>query len=88
MLNFFISTIAFSIAVFALNRYLDAQGIVSTRTRTITVMIVATLVSIGAGCVVDTLDGDAALHKNDPSIAEVVQGGDPLKIAKLLAGFN
>lgn len=88
MLNFFISTIAFSIAVFALNRYFDAQGLDSTRYRTITVMIVATFVSIGAGWVVDRLDGDAELHKNDPSISEVVQSGDPLKIAKLLAGFN
>lgn len=88
MLYFFISTVAFSIDVFALNRYFDAQGLDSTRYRTIAVMIVVIFISIGAGGVVDRLDDDAELHKNDPSTAEVVQSGYPLKIAKLLAGFN
>jgi len=88
MLNFFISTIAFSIAVYALNRYFDAQSINGTRSRTMVVMVAATLISIGAGWTVDQLDGDAELHKNDPSMAEVVQSGDPMKIAKLLAGIQ
>lgn len=88
MLNFLISTIAFSIAVYALNRYFDSQAINGTRSRTIIVMVAATLVSIGAGWATDQIDGDAELHKNDPSMAEVVQSGDPMKIAKLLAGFN
>ncbi len=52
------------------------------------VMVAATFISIGAGWAVDQLDGDAELHKNDPSLTEVVQSGDPVKIAKLLAGFN
>ncbi|MES2013100.1 MAG: hypothetical protein V4445_05065 [Pseudomonadota bacterium] len=58
-----------------------------SRTHTLIVMIVATLVSIGAGWAVDELDGEAELHKNDPSIIEVVKNGDPLQIAKILAGF-
>ena len=88
MLNFIISTIAFSIVAYALNRYFDSKELESTRSRTMTVMITATLISIGAGWAVDKLDGDAELHKNDPSIMEIAQSGDPVKIAKLLAGFN
>jgi hypothetical protein len=88
MLNFFISTVAFSLAVFALNRYCDAQSLASTRARTIIVMTVATLISIAAGWAIDELDGEAMLHKNDPSMIEVLHSGDPMQIAKLLAGFN
>jgi len=88
MLNFIISTAVFSFAVFGLNRYFDAQSIIGTRSRTMIVMVAATLISFGAGWAVDQLDGDAELHKNDPSMTEVVQTGDPVKIAKLLAGFN
>lgn len=52
------------------------------------VMVAATLISIGAGWAVDQLDADAELHRNDPSMTEIVQSGDPVEIAKLLAGFN
>lgn len=88
MLNFIITTAVFSFAVFGLNRYFDAQSINGTRSRTMIVMVAATLISIGAGWAVDQIDGDAELHKNDPSMTDVVQSGDPVKIAKLLAGFN
>lgn len=88
MLNFLISTIAFTVAVYALNRLFDTQTIASTHSRTMIVMIAATLISIGAGWYVDVIDGDAELHKNDPLIAEVLKSGDPVKIAKILAGFN
>ncbi len=87
MLNFIISTIAFSVAAYVLNRILNTHA-ASSRSITFAVMISATLISIGAGWVVDKLDGDAELHKNDPSIMEIAQSGDPVKIAKLLAGFN
>jgi len=88
VLNFVISTIAFSIAAYAFNRYFDAKNILATRSRTWIVMICATLISIGAGWAIDELDGEAELHKNDPSIVDVIQTGDPLKIAKLFAGFD
>lgn len=87
MLNFFISTIAFSLAVYVLNNYFKTHAMNGSRAHTLIVMIVATLVSIGAGWAVDELDGEAELHKNDPSIIEVVKNGDPLQIAKILAGF-
>ncbi len=88
MLNFLISTIAFSIAVYGLNFYFRAQNLTASRSRTVVVMLAATLISIAAGWVLDQLDGEAELHKNDPSIMAVVQSGDPVQIAKVLAGFN
>ena len=86
MLNFVVSTITFSIAAFILNRILKTHPD-SPRSITLTVVIVATIVSLGAGWAVDQLDGDAELHKNDPSMTEVVKSGDPIKIAKMLVGF-
>lgn len=88
MLNFLISTIAFSIAVYGLNLYFNAQNLTASRSCTVVVMLAATLISIAAGWAVDQLDGEAELHKNDPSMLAVVQTGDPVQIAKLLAGFN
>lgn len=86
MLGFVISTIAFSLAVYALNRYLDSHELDSNRSRKILVMTFATVVSIGAGWLTDKLDGDADLPH--PSVAEVIQGGDPMQMAKILAGVN
>ena len=88
MLNFIISTIAFSLSVYGLNRYFDSQAISGTRSRTMIVMVAATLISIGTGWAVDVIDGEAELHKNDPSVIEIAKSGDPVKIAKVLAGFN
>lgn len=48
----------------------------------------ATLISIGAGWAVDKIDGDAELHQKDSSIADVMNSGDPVKMAKLLTGVN
>lgn len=88
MLNFIISTIAFFVAIFILNRYLDNMGIGQSRFRKIVVIVAATLISIAVGWVVDKIDGEAELHKNDPSISEIIQSGDPVGIAKLLAGIH
>ena len=88
MLGFVISTIIFSLAAYFLNRYLDAQGISSTGSRKIIVLTAATLISIGAGWAVDKIDGDAELHQKDSSIADVINGGDPVKMAKLLTGVH
>ena len=74
--------------MYGLNQYLDVRELASTRSRTMMVMVLATLVSIGAGMVIDQLDGEAELHKNDPSLSDIVKSGDPLKIAKVLTGFN
>ena len=87
MINFLVSTITFSLVVCVLNRIFNAHS-ANHRSITLTVMVVATLFSIGIGWVVDKLDGDAELHKNDPSMMETIKSGDSVKIAKLLIGFN
>jgi hypothetical protein len=53
MLNLIISTIVFFIAAWFVNRYLDGQGIPKGMTRGILVFFVASLVSWGAGAIVD-----------------------------------
>ncbi|MBA3696363.1 MAG: hypothetical protein H0W85_06310 [Methylotenera sp.] len=88
MLNFIISTIAFFVAIFILNRYLNNLDIENSRFRKIIVFVAATLISLGVGWAVDEIDGDAKLHENEPSFSEVVKEGDPSQIAKLLAGIH
>lgn len=88
MLNFIISTIAFFVAIVILNRYLDKQGIENSRFRKIVILVAATIISIAVGWVVDDLDGDAELHKNDPFLSATIRSVDPVGIAKLLAGIH
>ena len=88
MLSFVISTIAFSLVVYVLNRYYGANKLDRTASRKFQVMIVATVVSMGVGWLVDKLDGDSALPKNELSIVDTLQSGDPVKIAKLLVGVD
>lgn len=73
MLSFLISTFVFFLAAYALNRYFDAQELDSSRSRKTLVLVVATFISIGAGWLIDKLDGDAALPQNNVSITEVIQ---------------
>jgi hypothetical protein len=88
MLNFFISSIAFSLSAYVLNRYLQTKNIISTQSRSLVVMLLATIISIGVGWTTDQLDGEAELHKNDPTFTEIVKSGDPVKLVKLLIGLN
>ena len=88
MIGFLISTIVFSLAAYVLNRYFDAQELDSPRSRKVLVMTVATVISFGAGWLVDKLDGDAELPQKNVSITDVIQGGDPIQIAKMLVGIN
>ena len=86
MLNFIVSTAAFSLAAFGLNRLLANQPGRALAPNGFIVLVVATLVSIGAGWVVDELDGDA--DKPHPSISQVIHSGDPVLITKTLIGIN
>ena len=88
MLNFLLSSIAFSIAAYVLNRYLHAKNILTAQSRSLVVMLLATIFSIGVGWATDQLDGEAELHKNDPTFTEIVKSGDPVKLVKLLIGIN
>lgn len=86
MLGFVLSTISFSVMIYALNRrhgtHPDDQ---STRTK-YRILVLATIVSIAIGWAVDELDGDAA--KPHLSITQTMQSGDPVAIAKILIGIN
>lgn len=53
ILNLVISTIVFFLAAWYINRYLDGQGIVKGMTRGVLVFSLASLVSWGAGEIVD-----------------------------------
>ena len=86
MLGFIISTIAFSLVAYTLNRYFEFKNPASNASRKLHVLITATVVSFGVGWLVDILDGDSNLPK--VSISDTLQSGDPIKIAKLLAGIN
>ncbi|MGA7749920.1 MAG: hypothetical protein WCA63_07200 [Gallionella sp.] len=57
MLNLIISTIVFFVAAWFLNRYLDEQGIPKGMTRNLTVLVLASLMSWGAGWAVDWTQG-------------------------------
>lgn len=53
MLNLTISTIVFFVAAWFLNGYLDAQGIPKGMTRGVVVLVLAALLSWGAGWTID-----------------------------------
>ncbi len=86
MLGFILSTIAFSIALQALNRHFGVEHEDKASSKKATVIVIATLFSLGVGWTTDKLDGDA--DKPQKSIAEVVKSGDPLLIAKMLIGIS
>jgi len=87
MLGFIISSAVFYCAVSILNRYWCSQKR-ETSSGKLQVMIVATVVSIGAGWLVDKIDGDSESAQSKMSFEEIIQTGDPLKIAKLIVGIN
>ena len=88
MLGFVISTIAFSVVAYAINRYLKAQSIDQTNSHKMLVMVTATVISIGTAWLVDELDGDAKLPEKNISLMEVIKSGDPMQIAMKLIGIN
>ena len=88
MLGFIISTAAFSVVAYFMNRYYKAQSINQTNSHKMLVMVTATMISIGTGWLVDHLDSDAKLPEKNISFMEVIRSGDPMKIAMKLIGIN
>lgn len=88
MPGLFLSTIAFFLAAYFLNRYLDAQGLDRNLSRKFLVGMLATLVSLGAGWAVDKLDGDADAPQKNMSLTDVMQSGDPTQALKALSGLK
>jgi len=52
------------------------------------VFLLATLISVGVGYLVDIVDGDFYLPKKDISLVDVLKSGDPLLISKTILGIN
>lgn len=88
MLNFVLSTIAFSLAIYGFDRYFKARSVKKTDKHKFLVFILATLISIVVGYLVDIVDGDFYLPKKDVALVDVVNSGDPLLIAKTILGIN
>ena len=87
MLGFVISTVAFSASAFGLNKYFNRSALQGHPHSKLIILVIATVISIGAGWITDKLDSDADLPQNNLSILEVMQSGDPLDIAKRLIGI-
>jgi hypothetical protein len=87
MLGFIISSAMFYFVVSFLNRFWDSEKL-ATPSGKLQVMIVATVFSIGTGWLVDKIDGDSESAQSKMSFEEIIQTGDPLKIAKLIVGIN
>lgn len=75
--NLFISTIVFFIAVWALRRYLEEQGIPKGMTRSLLVFILAWLLAWVAGEIVDwtveKIDGPQASAQKTHDTAELLK---------------
>jgi len=88
MLSLFLSAIAFFVAAFFINRYLDEQGLDHNMSRKMLVGTLATIISIGAGWVVDKLDGDVDASQKNASLTDIMQSGDPTQVLKVLSGLK
>ncbi len=55
--NFVVSTLVFFIATAYVKRYLEGQGVADGRTRTILVLVLASVMSWGAGAAADWAEG-------------------------------
>ena len=84
MLSLFLSAIAFFVAAFFINRYLDEQGLDHNMSRK---MLVGTLAAI-TGWVVDKLDGDVDASQKNASLTDIMQSGDPTQVLKVLSGLK
>ena len=88
MLNFVLSTIAFSLAIYGFDRYFKARSVTKTDKHKFLVFVLATLISIGVGYIVDIVDGDFYLPKKDVALVDVLESRDPLQMAKAILGIN
>ena len=61
MLSFTISTVVFFVAAYFLHRYLDAWGLDKGRTRTLLVMVIASVISYGSMYLVEYITGEPDL---------------------------
>ena len=81
MWNLIISTIVFFTAAWYLYRYLDEQGIPKGPTRSMLAMVIASLLSWGAGYVVDLVQEKAGITsaQNPGGLSEVLKDAGQAK---------
>lgn len=78
MWNLIISTIVFFIAAWYLNRFMDGQGIGKGMTRGVLVFALASLVSWGAGAVVDWTQGPQPESQTSKDLSQLLKAvGQP-----------
>jgi hypothetical protein len=77
MLNLIISTIVFFVAAWFVNRYLDGQEIPKGMTRGVLVFMLASLMSWGAGAMVDwaqfKIEGPQAAAQDAGDLSRILQ---------------
>jgi len=80
MLNLTISTIVFFVAAWFLNGYLDAQGIPKGLTRGVVVLVLAALLSWGAGWTIDwgqgKVEGQQATSRTTGGVSQLMKDAD------------
>lgn len=88
MTSLILSTIAFFVAAFFINRYLDEQGLDRNMSRKLLVGTLATVISIGAGWAIDKLDGDADKPALNVLSSSNAQSDNTAQALKLLSGLK
>lgn len=88
MLGLMLSTVAFFVAVFFLNRYLDEQGIEPGLTRKILVGTLATVVALGVNWAAGKLGGDAPSLRNKQALSATLKGAPARTPQEGLSGIK
>lgn len=76
MWNLVISTVVFFAAAWYLHRYLDEQGMPRGMTRGMLVFTLASMISWGAGEVVDLVDGKTAQPVVQADLSQLLKASD------------
>jgi hypothetical protein len=84
MLDLIISTLAFFVAVFFLNRYFDEQGMDKGMSRSLLVFLLASVVSVCVPLAVDFVSDGIGGHKSAAS----EENGDVAQLLKLLSAVH
>jgi hypothetical protein len=87
MLDLIISTIAFFVAVFYINRYLDDQGMNKGMSRSMLVFLIASVVSICVPMAVDFASEEIGGHKKSAG-ADALQGNEVSQLLKDLSALQ
>jgi len=73
VLNLIVSTIVFFIAAWYISRYLNGQEIPKGMTRSMLVLVLASLVSWGAGAAVDWTQGPQPAAQNMEDLSQLLK---------------